>query len=154
MKLYDTNGTTLLAPASGTTTAINWTALAGGTYYLLASDNMGAARDYTIAVNLALPDLTESFATQSSTTVVAGDFINVTDTVTNVGFTAAGAFTVGAYLSADNIITSADTLIASRNVAGPLFGRTEGIRLAVDHSDAREADSFTVWFRQLRMPST
>ena len=118
VKLYDTNGTTLLAPASGTTTAINWTAPADGTYYLLASDNMGAARDYTIAVNLALPDLTESFATQSSTTVVAGDFINVTDTVTNVGFTAAGTFTVGAYLSADNIITGADSLIASRNVAG------------------------------------
>ena len=117
VQLYDTNGTTLLAPLSGTATAINWTAPASGTYYLLASDGMGAAKDYTIAVNLALPDLTESFATQSATTVVAGDFINVTDTVTNVGFTTAGAFTVGAYLSADNIITSADTLIASRNVA-------------------------------------
>src|SRR5204862_6224120 len=54
-----------------------------------------------------------SFPTRRSSDL-AGDFINVTDTVSNVGFTAAGAFTVGAYLSADNIITSADTLIASR----------------------------------------
>lgn len=116
VQLYDTNGTTLLLPSSGTSTEINWTAPSTGIYYLLATDSFSAAKDYTIAVSLALPELTQSFFTQSSTTVVAGDFLNVSDTVSNIGYAATGPFTVGNYLSADNIITNTDTLLASRNL--------------------------------------
>ena len=118
VQLYNTDGTTLLQPASGTATTINWTAPATATYYLLATDNAAAAKEYTIAVNLALPDLTESLVTQSSTTVVAGDFLNVTDTVSNIGYATSGPFSVGAYLSGINnsTINASSTLLASRNV--------------------------------------
>ncbi|HEY6095763.1 MAG TPA: CARDB domain-containing protein [Gallionellaceae bacterium] len=117
VQLYDTDGVTLLQPASGTATTINWTAPATATYYLLATDSASAAKDYSIAVNLALPDLTESLATQYTSTVVAGDFLNITETVSNIGYQNAGAFTIGTYLSSTSTISSANTLLATRNVS-------------------------------------
>ncbi|HEY5993944.1 MAG TPA: CARDB domain-containing protein [Gallionellaceae bacterium] len=121
VQLYDTTGATLLLPAAGTTaTSINWTAPATGTYYILASDGMGAGTDYTIAVNLLLPDLTDSMVTQTTTTVTAGGFLDITDTVSNTGYLAAGPFTVGTYFSATTSVSAANTLAASRSVTGLL----------------------------------
>jgi len=118
IQLYDTTGATVLLPAAGTTTnSITWTAPTTGTYYVLASDAMGAGTDYTLRVNLNLPDLTETFQTQTTTTVTAGDFLAVTDTVSNYGYTAAGAFNVGVYFSSSSAVTAASTLAATRNVA-------------------------------------
>jgi hypothetical protein len=47
-----------------------------------------------------------------------GDGVNVANTVQNIGNVAAGAFRVGLYLSTDTTCTTADTFLASRNVAG------------------------------------
>jgi hypothetical protein len=49
--------------------------------------------------------------------VSPGSAVTVSNTVQNSGGTAAGAFTVGLYLSTDNTCTTADTLLATRAVA-------------------------------------
>lgn len=121
IELYDTNGTTLLAGDYwDDTAAIDWQAPGNGTYHIKVSSNgtTGGGTDYTIQVQPKLPDLIESVSLQNGTTVPAGGFLNVTDTVSNIGYLDAVPFDIGFYYSSDSIITTADTLGATRPVAG------------------------------------
>lgn len=120
VELYAADGTTRLAGYSGDgTTAIDWPATTTGIHYLkVGSGSTGNGRDYTIQVQPTLPDLIESVYLQNGTSVAAGGFLNVTDTVSNVGYLDAGAFEIGFYYSAaTSSITTAHTLGATRSVA-------------------------------------
>jgi subtilase family serine protease len=75
------------------------------------------------------PDLVVSAATLTPTATAPGMTVNVTNTVKNQGGTGAGAFTVGIYLSPDNVFDAgSDTLLNSRAVlslaAGAMSGRS------------------------------
>jgi trimeric autotransporter adhesin len=63
------------------------------------------------------PDLVVSAATATPTSTAPGLTVNVSNTARNQGGQAVGAFTVGVYLSSDNVFElGTDTLLASRNV--------------------------------------
>ena len=116
VELYGSDGNTRLAgnAASGTV-AIDWQALAGGTYYLKLGGTLGVATDYTVKVERQLPDLTSALSTQT-TTVTAGGFLSVYDTVTNIGFAASGPFQVGFYRSPSSSVTTANPQIGARSL--------------------------------------
>jgi len=116
---YDHQTVSLALPAN----------LAPGTYYI------GGIADYNNAVpesnqvnhnhnvtqitvtGPALPDLTASFDSVSSTTIAAGGSTNVDFWVVNFGKAAAAASVSGLYLSTDATIDTGDTLLTT--VASP-----------------------------------
>lgn len=67
------------------------------------------------------PDLRITAVTPPAN-VAPGTLVNVQNTVFNGGTGGAGAFTVGLYLSVDNVCTAADTFLASRPVGGLAAG--------------------------------
>lgn len=80
----------------------------------------------------ARPDLVMSAASSTATTVSVGGSVGVTTTVRNQGTAAAtGFFYVGVYLSADATITSADTLLGRRHVAGLAVGAASTVTATV-----------------------
>ncbi|HEU0200709.1 MAG TPA: CARDB domain-containing protein [Burkholderiaceae bacterium] len=119
LEIYAADGTTRLAPSGGTQTGnVDWTAPASGTYFVKAGGNRaGTATEYAVKVERYRPDLTEALQTVSGNTVPAGGFLDINDLVSNLGYTAAGAFEIGIYASTDNVVTTADTLVARRSVA-------------------------------------
>ena len=61
----------------------------------------------------------------------AGQTLQVVHTVRNEGTVDAGAFRVGFYLSDDDVIDTADTLIGSRALSSLLAGATDGVTTSV-----------------------
>ncbi len=115
--LFDTDGTASLAgDCNNSPTAIDWTAPSTGTYYIQIGDAFGNERDYTVQLQLQLPDLTQTFSV-GWPTVVAGGFLDVYDAVSNPGYAAAGPFEIGVYRSTDNVVDKTDTLAAVRSLA-------------------------------------
>ena len=72
------------------------------------------------------PDLVVTAATLAPTATAPGMTVNVTNTVKNQGGTGAGSFTVGIYLSADNVFDGGDTLLNSRPVLSLAAGMMSG----------------------------
>ena len=70
-----------------------------------------------VAITVTKPDL-DITAVSAPATAEPGDVISVSNTVQNIGNAAAGPFRVGLYLSTDNVCTTGDTFIGSRNLAG------------------------------------
>ena len=119
VELYDTNQTTRLAGDwQYGTTAIDYPAVATGTYYLKVGGTSGDGKDYTIQVQPQLPDLVETLTLSNGITVPAGGFLNVTDMVSNIGYLDAGAFEIGFYYSASSSITTGDSLGTTRSLTG------------------------------------
>ncbi|MEK6742975.1 MAG: CARDB domain-containing protein [Nitrospirota bacterium] len=124
LSVYDTNGTTQLASSSSpwsTYSRMTWTAPSAGTYYVKVAPysgtlSSGANTDYRITLGDVLnPDFTvENFWFQGAG--MPGGIINVSDTVRNQGFADAGSFNVSVYISADAVVTTADTQIGTRTV--------------------------------------
>ncbi len=114
LELYGMDGTTLL-DGNGTA-AIDWQATTDGIYYVKVSGTSGAGTDYTVQVQPRLPDLTQTLTLPYGTTVFAGGFLKLDDSVTNVGYQTSGPFEIGFYSSADETVTTADTLGATRTV--------------------------------------
>ena len=82
-----------------------------------SDENNNSRSDDVITVTKVYPDLVMTVVggPQSAGT---GEYITITNTVTNQGVTTAGAFWVGLYLSTDNVITTDDTFLGSRSVNG------------------------------------
>lgn len=104
-------------PLASGSLALDWTAPATGTYYVAISGSMGAGRDYTFKVDPFRSDLTASINTVISSSAVAGGYLRVHDYITNIGPAASGAFEVGAYLSNDATVTTADMRLGTRAIA-------------------------------------
>ncbi|HEY5907487.1 MAG TPA: CARDB domain-containing protein, partial [Vicinamibacteria bacterium] len=68
------------------------------------------------SISIVRADLDVRAVSGPASTSPGGSF-NVSNTVRNIGTAAAGAFRVGIYLSPDNVCTTTDTLLASRNLA-------------------------------------
>lgn len=114
--LYDTDSTTLLAgDCNNSPRALDWHANTGGTFYIEVSGSVGNANEYTVQVQLQLPDLTQSL-NANWPTVAAGGVLDVYDTVSNPGYAAAGPFAIGVYRSTDSVVTIGDTLAAVRSL--------------------------------------
>jgi hypothetical protein len=60
-----------------------------------------------------------------------GTGVTLQNTIANNGGTPAGAFNVGLYLSADNVCTTADTLLANRAIAGLAAGASDAANTPV-----------------------
>src|SRR5204863_508537 len=69
----------------------------------------------TATVAFTLPNLVADTVTLGSTTVVAGSGTSVSYHLANLGAGAAGPSISRVYLSTDNVITTADTLLGSVN---------------------------------------
>ena len=72
------------------------------------------------------PDLVVSAATLAPTATAPGMTVNVTNSVKNQGGAGVGAFTVGIYLSPDNVFDASDTLLSSRVVLSLAAGAVSG----------------------------
>lgn len=115
-QLYGTDGTTLLAgDCANSPRAVDWHASASGTYYVEVGGSVGNANEYTVQVQLQLPDLVQDLRANWSS-VAAGGVLDVTDIVSNPGYATAGPFEIGVYRSADGVVTTADTLAAVRSL--------------------------------------
>ncbi len=79
-------------------------------------DNVARPIDPVQVLVVPLPQLSPSLVVNATTVVQAGQTIEVTDTVANTGDATADSFRIGVYLSADAVITTADTLIGFRSV--------------------------------------
>jgi subtilase family serine protease len=101
-----------------------------GTWYVGAvADREGAVQEFdegnnvlvavgTLEVSVApLPDLTSTSVSFSPSAIEAGQPIDVSDTVENIGEGDSASFQVGIYLSNDPQITSGDVLIGLREVS-------------------------------------
>lgn len=96
-----------------------------GTHYVCAiADDLSAVPESnegnntgSDAIAIVRADLTVSAVTAPAV-ASPGSGISVSNTVGNAGTGSAGAFTVGIYLSTDNVCTTGDTLLATRAVAG------------------------------------
>ncbi|MDH4285893.1 MAG: hypothetical protein OEV26_00515, partial [Gallionella sp.] len=91
----------------------------------------------TLIVTASAADLTMTALTMSANSVVAGNSLTVNDTMTNAGTSAmtANSSYVYYYLSADNVITTADTRIGYRYV---------GVALAAGGSSTAATTSVTI----------
>ncbi len=109
-----------------------------GRYYVIAQANATGtvveADTPTLANNVRAtatpitigPDLVVTAATPAPTATAPGKTVNVTNTVKNQGGTGAGSFTVGIYLSDDNVFDGGDTLLNSRPVLSLAAGMVSG----------------------------
>lgn len=127
LSLFDSSGSTLLATSTSPKWNFNaarivWTAPTTGNYVMKVTpvhglSNSGANTGYTLTLGDLLPDLvSESNSSQINT--VPGSYIYFNENIRNHGFTAAGPFKVGIYLSTDESFSSEDVLIGSRTVQG------------------------------------
>ncbi len=133
--------TSLAAGATSTaaTTVTVPAGLAPGTYYLGAiADSANQISESNEANNAILgsqiqvgPDLTMTSLTGAPASVNAGGGFNLTSTVAASAGGAVGAFTVGFYLSTDNITTTTDTLIGTRAASSLSAGGTSTAATAV-----------------------
>ncbi|MFN0243836.1 MAG: CARDB domain-containing protein [Planctomycetota bacterium] len=118
-------GGTLTVPASTT----------AGTYYVgawaddaasiveLSETNNARVASGTLTVSSAvLPNLVVSALTFTPAAAVAGETIDVSDTVRNIGNAPSGAFQVGIYLSSDALVTPFDRLLGLRAVTALAAG--------------------------------
>ncbi|MBK7876406.1 MAG: hypothetical protein IPJ77_11735 [Planctomycetes bacterium] len=112
---------------------------AGGTYWLGAiadselvvpevneADNVLVATSSIVVTVPPRPDLVPealSF-TPSTADTTLGTVLTVNTTVRNVGVVPATAFRAGVYLSANNVVSTSDVLLASRDVAGLAVGES------------------------------
>jgi subtilase family serine protease len=109
-----------------------------GRYYVIAQANATGtvveADTPTLANNVRAtatpitigPDLVVTAATPAPAATAPGMTVNVTNTVKNQGGTGAGSFTVGIYLSDDNVFDGGDTLLNSRPVLSLAAGMVSG----------------------------
>lgn len=109
----------------------------GGTYWIGAfadsgldlpeeseADNLLVAANPIVVTVPPRPDLAPealSFTPSTADTTI-GTVLTVNTTVRNIGVVPATPFRVGVYLSSNNVISTADTLLASRDVAGLAVG--------------------------------
>lgn len=70
------------------------------------------------------PDLAASAVSFGATAIDAGQPLNVTNSVQNLGVVAAGAFRVGIYISQDSEITTTDMLLGERSLSSLAVGAT------------------------------
>ncbi len=100
--------------------------IAGGTYYIgvvadiynevAESDETNNATTAPTSLLISAPsDLTPSNVTISSNNIFFGDSVDVTFDVSNITSEAEGPFSIGVYISTDNVITTDDTLL---NIVG------------------------------------
>lgn len=80
------------------------------------SNNVLAAAGVLAVAPPTLADLAPVAASFQPFSVMAGNTIEVSDSVENAGVSAAGAFRVGVYLSADPVVTTQDVLIGYRTL--------------------------------------
>ncbi len=130
--------------ASGATSGANTSVTipsgtAGGTYYLGAIADADGYVTERVETNNALtgntilvtkPDLI-STAVSGPTSSAPGLSVYVSNTVRNQGNGAAGAFSVGLYLSTDNVITTADTRVGTRSVTSLAAGANSSASTSV-----------------------
>ena len=110
------------------------TSLTPGTYYVgVFADDLGAVAESNETNNTLAASTTTVIATPADLVVTAaggpaigtiGSNIQITSTTENPGGTAAGAFRVGLYLSADATITTADQLLGSCSMSSLAVGGT------------------------------
>jgi subtilase family serine protease len=103
-----------------------------GTYHLLAcGEDTNAVKEAietnnctssTGTVQVAFPDLVETFASAPPASIQRGHTFSLTDTVRNQGAVSAGASTSRYYLSLDTVKGSGDTLLAGSRSVGILAG--------------------------------
>lgn len=127
LELYDTDGSTLLdsdidGGYVGQSSLLSWTAPSSGTYYLRATTqqglkNIGPGTDYNLVIAEPAADLTvSSIGINGSTALTSGDLVPITYTVYNQGMQDATATVLGAYLSTDADVTTADLLIGTVDI--------------------------------------
>ncbi|MDO8413849.1 MAG: CARDB domain-containing protein [Gallionellaceae bacterium] len=111
------------ASSTGDTVVTVYSDIPPGTYYLLAyacCNTKGADQNRlvgnTITVTTNTLDLMDAYAYTSATLLPVGGSTTVTNGVRNQGITKATAFSVGIYLSTDATITTADTLVGTRDL--------------------------------------
>jgi subtilase family serine protease len=109
------------ASSSGTATVSVASSTAVGLYYVLAcADDLFAVAESnernnciasTTQVQIAAPDLVETFVSDPPATISAGDVFAVTDTVLNQGTEPSHSFFIRYYLSTDGLRTSGNVLL-------------------------------------------
>jgi len=144
--LTPVSGTTIAGLAGNSSTSSNSMvsipgATAANNYYIGITVDSGAVvaeSDETNNTLLSVAPIAVSAAADLTITAVSaplgafeGDNIIVGNTVHNPSTADAGAFTVGIYLSTDATITTGDTLIGSRAVAGLLAGQSDNANTSV-----------------------
>jgi len=112
--LYGPDGTTQLIESEA---RIRWTAPTTDTYYfkLYGAYHNGADSDYYAKVEHDLPELSMDINIPDPT-MNAGGLINAWDSINNSGYSDSGSFKVSVYLSTDDVITRADTLLYQRSI--------------------------------------
>ena len=120
--------------SNGNATVTIPSTMLSGTYYLLVcADDLNAVtetnetnncRASATTVQVTRPDLVVTVVGNPTSPVGAGGTLKVTDTVKNQGTAAAGAFTVGYYLSADQQKNAGDLPLGSRSVSSLSAGQT------------------------------
>ena len=91
------------------------------TYMVVNADGATGIATVTVEVPPG-PDLTVTQPSAAALEVYAGQAMDLDAAVVNEGLENAGAFTVGLYLSADPIVTTGDTLLASYSRQGLPIG--------------------------------
>jgi hypothetical protein len=118
LQLQNSVGTVLAGSAgTGNTESIHFDVSGAGTYYVRAFGNgSGSCNRYSLNVVFNRKDL-QVTVLNAPAEAMAGQTINISNTVRNAGGQAAGSFRVGFYLSNDNLCTTTDTFLTSRVVA-------------------------------------
>lgn len=143
LELYDTDKNTLLETdydggVIGQASSLSWTAPASGTYYLRVQaqqglKDIGPNTDYNLVIADPAADLTvTSTGINGSTALTSGDLVPITYTVVNQGLQDAASTTLGAYLSIDPDVSTADTLIGTVEIGALTVA-------------AQESDSLDFW---------
>ena len=104
---------------SGTPVGVYWIIAEANATGTVVETNAGNNAKATTAAIIVGPDLAVSAASATPGATAPGRTVNVSHTVKNQGGQAAGAFTVGIYLSADSALDDGvDVLLNSRSVSG------------------------------------
>jgi hypothetical protein len=136
LELYDTDQSTLLGEDFdggyvGESSLLSWTAPSSGTYYLRVAaqqglKDIGPTTDYNLVIAEAAADLTvSSIGINGSTSLTSGDLVPITYTVANQGVQDATPTVLGAYLSTDADVTTADLLIGTVDITSLTPGSTD-----------------------------
>jgi hypothetical protein len=112
--------------ATSTSTAVKLESLTTGTFGPAIDDVRITAEATDACVHTPIPgqacaDLVET-AVSGPPSALVGNAIGISDTVSDPGSEGTGSFSVGLYLSTDAAITSSDTLLGTRSVAGLASG--------------------------------
>ncbi|HEY2942985.1 MAG TPA: CARDB domain-containing protein [Vicinamibacteria bacterium] len=114
------NANTSVTIPSGTALGTRYVCVIADDLLQVPESNEGNNTGFT-SINIVRADLAVTVVTAPAN-ASPGSSINVSNTVANSGTGAAGSFRVGLYLSADTTCTTADTFLASRNVASLAAG--------------------------------